>query len=646
MRIHSFLSTFLLIIQIGNVNASELNAKIFHYLENKDYINAQRLANSTNDIAIKNIVLSQKFLKSEAKKNNFSEIVNFLRLNPQWPSRKKIIEQAELSINHNTNHAIIYKWFCANQPLTANGYKYYAIVLPEFINNQEEIAIALRKGWIRGNFTALEEKAYFHKFSKYLRASDHAKRIDEHLWRGDVAEARRSLHYVDNKHQHMFKAEIAAIAGNNHSDEYFAGVAPQYYTSGLFYRYLKYKEKQTPDKSVLKLFGKAPNDDKHGHEWWRLRAYYGREFMKLKDFVSAYKIVANHSATAPADISDAEFLSGWLALRFLKKPDLALKHFEKFMTVVKQPMSLSRGSYWLGRTYDVKGDKTSANKHYKHANEYIYTYYGQLANIELRENKIILKLTPKPTIHHHANLEKDPIVRAAKLLIKYNKPELAKTYAKTAMECIKSPAEILLLAELIKVCSKSYNMVEFAKSASHNGVLLTNYAYPTPYNLTNTGVDPALTYAIIRQESVFNQYARSPANAFGLMQLIEGTARANAKDLGLKFDLSKLTQDSTYNIKLGTNNLKLLLKDRKGSYILSIASYNADGRHITKWTEIFGDPRQMQNLHDIVDWIELVPFYETRNYLQRVFENIQVYRAKITGSNELRLKQDLMRGHL
>lgn len=650
MKIQLKLSIILITLPLfmaSSIAQSQVS-EVFSYFNNKEWQKAEELARSCGNKPLLKIVLSEKLLDENYKSNNFEAAIQFIHNNPHWPGNRNLKEKAESYLNYNTNQKIIFAWFNGNKPQTSKGYKFYALASAKFIQDQSTLASIIRNGWIYGDFTSEEEKKYYHDFHQYLRPGDHLKRIDEHLWRANILEARRSLHLVSKDYQKTVKAAIASIQKDPAAEELFNNVPETKYIAGLLFHYLKYKEKDEPDDKIVKIFAKFNKDQLHGHALWRLQAYYAREFIKQKDYQSAYKIASKSLATRAADVSDQEFLAGWLALQFLKKPDVALTHFNRFNQIVKQPISKARGAYWLGRSFEAKGDSKQANNFYQKASKYSYTFYGQVASTELKQDKIILPSKPKAEIAHKKNIENNEIVIAAKLLIKYGMPDLGQKYAKVAISQASNKAEMMLIADIIKSNDHPYYMVEVAKTACQNHTFIKDYAFPTPYQktLVNSPVENALTYSIIRQESVFNQSAVSTAKAMGLMQLIKTTACSTAKAIAVKCNITRLTKDPAYNILLGTHQLKQLLKERKGSYILAIASYNTASHNVDKWIKLFGDPRTMKNLREIIDWLELIPFYETRNYLQRIFENIQVYRSILDKSNKLRLKEDLMRSEI
>jgi soluble lytic murein transglycosylase len=472
--------------------------------------------------------------------------------------------------------------------------------------------------------------------------SDHIQRIDEHLWKSDIKAAQSSLKYVNNsRYKDSFKAQIAIINGLPNANELFNAVPMRYYTSGLLYRYLDAKKTTKPTHQDIALFKKVKNYHKHSAKWCRLQSYYAREFIDYKNFANSYKIISLPFAVSDDTIKEQEWLAGWLALSFLHKPDIALTHFKRFIKVARTPISLSRGFYWIARCYDAKGEHKLANKFYSQAAGYSYTFYGQAANIEIKNKKLVFPKKPLVTTKDKKAIESNDIVKATKLLIKYGKSQLAVIYAKAAIENATCPGEIVLIADIIKATNNVYHTVDVAKIASQCNVFIIDYAFPTPYKIPNLPIDSYLTYSIIRHESLFDHFAVGGAEDMGLMQVTKTTACETAKSINIKCDIARLTGDPLYNIKLGTHHFKKLLEDHSGSYILSIAAYNAGNHRIKAWIERFGDPRTAKNMRQVIDWIELIPYAGTRNYVQRVFENIQVYRSILNKNSQLQFKQDL-----
>ncbi|XVN40934.1 MAG: transglycosylase SLT domain-containing protein [Rickettsia endosymbiont of Argas persicus] len=613
----------------------------FIYVDQKDWLQAEQLAREINNKALLKIVLSQKFLDTNYPDNNFKQVIKFLGNNPNYPQNKLLEEKAEEYLNDNTDKKVIYEWFNKHPPLTGKGYKFYALAASSLVKDQKVLLLIIKEAWIYANFSPEEEKEYYNKWGKYLTANDHLERVEEHLWKGDTRSAEQSLKYVAPGYCNSFKAQIAIIKDPSNAAKFFKSVPEKYYTSGLLYHYLDSKKKEKPVAADINLFKKAKNNRKHFAKWCRLQLYYAREFIDYKDFANSYKMAALPFANCPDTIREQEWLAGWLSLSFLKKPDQALGHFNKFIKIVKTPISLARGYYWLGRCYEAKGDKQTAKKFYEQAAKFSFTFYGQVANIELNKTNLVLPPTPVITAEERRAIENKEIIKAIRLLVKYDKNKLAVTYSKAAIKETKNPAEILIIANIIKATNNTNHMVEVAKVAAQNNVFISDCAFPTPYNLTGSPIDSHLAYGIIRQESVFDHKAVSSANAMGLMQLIEKTACDTARSINAKCNIAALTKNPEYNIKLGTHHFKQLLGDHQGSYILSIASYNAGSHNVVKWIDRFGDPRNIKDMRKIIGWIELIPYRETRDYVQRVLENIQIYRTILNKNSKFDFKKDL-----
>lgn len=611
-------------------------------IDNKNWLKAENLAHLSGDKALTKLVLSQKFLDIDYQANNFKDAVNFIKNNPHWPQISKLQKIAETYLNNNTTKKLIVDWFHHHHPKTAKGYKFYAFAASELVKDPNILQPIIKNGWVYGDFTKEEQKQYLLVHSKHLTQHDHVRKIDYLLWNERIEEAKKLIHFAPNSYKEAFFATIASIQNAEDSDSLFRKIASKHYTSSLLFNYLKYKKKSGPDKEILLLFQKIIPEPIYAKEWCKLQIYWAREFLYIKDYQTAYKIITRQFAVDPEDLREAEWHAGWIALRFLHKPTFAQHYFNRFQKSVTTPISLARAYYWLGRCAMAKGDKPKAVELYKLASNYSYTFYGQIASIELKENKIVLPISPKIADNYQQTVRKNEVVRAIEYLINYKKIELAKSYLQSALTQL-SKSETLYLLQLVKQSNNLYYTTEFAKLASQKQVFVKEDAFPAPFAmLSSKKVELPLTYAIIRQESVFNHGAVSSKNAMGLMQLIKDTACRTAKSIKIKCDVPKLTKDPHYNMMLGTSHLKDLLKERKGSYILSIASYNAGGHNVDKWINLFGDPRQMKDLHAVLDWLELIPFHETRNYAQRVLEGIQVYRTILNKKPNLQLKKDLL----
>lgn len=620
----------------------------FEYIKKKQWSNAENLARKLGDNALMKIIVSQEFLDPDYSGSSFEKITGFLQKNPGWPGSESLKSQGENLINGSTDKTAIYKWFKKNPPITGSGYKYYALATAEVISDPEQLAPVIKNGWIYGCFNKEEQSAFYNRFKKYLTKEDHIRKIDNMLWKGNITGARKSLHLVSGGYQKSFEAQIAMIESKKDPAKLFKQVPKEYYTSGLIYRYINFQKGHIPaSKEIAELIKIAKSRKDHGDDFWKLQSYLAREYIEHKRFNDAYLVATNHFAKSAANISDAEFLAGWLALRFLHKPKLAVSHFKEFGTVVKTPMSLARGLYWLGRAQAANGDKQGARKLYEQAAyQYGYTFYGQVATMELGAKKLYLPLGKIPaktlTADHYAHhIKNSDLLKATKIISKYSNNALARSYLDALINSAKTEEEITAIT-LSMQDHKLHHKVWFSKGAIGKHVFMSHIAYPTPYKVSHLPTEAAFTYSILRQESVFDQFAISSASAMGLMQIVKPTACDTARKLKLKCDVKRLTNNPDYNLQLGSHYLAQMLSKYQNSYILTSASYNAGPGRINKWLGIYGDPRNLKDPHKVLDWMESIPFAETRNYVQRVLESLQIYRAILTKGNKFDLKQDLL----
>lgn len=641
--VSTILSIIFLLCLSLNVYADSKGEALKH-MQRQEWSEAINHAKKSGDKTLLKVILAHKFQNADTKCNHFEDIIVFIKNNPNWPNKTKLLEAAELSITENTNPHNIVAWFKVYPPTTGYGKKFYAIAASKAIKDQLLLQKIIKNGWIHGDFSLEEQNAFLKKHKTLLTPHDHAHKIDYLLWEGNTKQASVLMPLIDQNSAKLFKTAIAMERNGTNADHIFANATNnQKHSSILLYQYLKSHLKDDHIcERLADLAANAPADHAHASEWWKVKVRILREQIKHKRYKAAYNIAANHHAVSSEDVSDAEFLAGWLALRYLKQPSLALTHFHRLKKVVKTPISLSRAKYWLGRTELALGHKEAAHKWFRDAATYYYAFYGQLALLELGNKAITLPKKPQITDKHHVNLGQNEFARAAKMLTHYNMDDLAIPYVKAFLVQTRDPAEVLLAIDYIREKKSLSHIVSLAKAASYNGILLVNDAFPTKHKISGKFIEPALAYAIIRQETLFDQHAISNRNAHGLMQVLPTTACSTAKTLQMKCKPAKyLLTDTIYNTTLGTKTFKDYLDKCGGSYILAIASYNAGPHKAPEWSETYGDPRKMKTMHQVVDWIEKIPYGETRNYVQRVLENLQVYRAILNKKSTLRLAEDL-----
>jgi soluble lytic murein transglycosylase len=378
-------------------------------------------------------------------------------------------------------------------------------------------------------------------------------------------------------------------------------------------------------------------------EWWIERRLLARKMIDTGEHRTAY-LIARDAALPTRDIykTEQEFTAGWIALRFLTDPALAAQHFARIGVGSVNPTTLARAGYWQGRAAEAAGRSQEARTAYAAAAEQSTSYYGQLARAKLGMPQLDLNDPPNARSRGVERLE---IVRAVKLLFDLDERDIAIPIFADMGEN-GDPDALVGLGELTSRYGYARGMLLVGKAALNRGLPFDSYAYPVtgipPYSPIGPEVEKSVIFAIARQESAFNPGDVSPAQAYGLMQVTPDAGRYVCKRAGVPFDLARMKNDSAYNAALGAAELGGLLEDFRGSYIMTFAAYNAGRGSLKKWIDRYGDPRDPKV--DAVDWVELIPFSETRNYVQRIMENLQVYRARFGGGTRLQIEADLHRG--
>ena len=367
-----------------------------------------------------------------------------------------------------------------------------------------------------------------------------------------------------------------------------------------------------------------------------------RDDFSQRAWRDAYDLASRHNLDAgSSDYANAEFICGWLALRHLGQPKVALAHFKHLYESVKTPISKSRGAYWIGRTYEALGDKASAREWYETGSAYPTFFYGQLSVAKLYPGDGLRLPEPEVSASARAAFERGALPHIVRSLNAIGEQDRAARFLKTLANSNDSREDFILTDDLARSLGKPNLEVSVTKVANQKGFTLGSRGFPVTAMAKGSNPETALALGIIRQESEFRADAKSQAGALGMMQLMPSTARGLANRAGIGFSDNDLLRPD-YNVKLGREYLGDRLDEFSGSYILAIASYNAGHGRVREWLDIYGDPRSPSV--DPIDWIETLPVYETRNYVQRVLENTQVYRAKLAqGKVPLQIVSDLTR---
>jgi len=384
-------------------------------------------------------------------------------------------------------------------------------------------------------------------------------------------------------------------------------------------------------KDAATLILSVPHDPAHlvdGDAWWTLQRGVARKLLDQGETQLAYRLCAAHTAMTNSMRIEEEFEAGWIALRFLNDPESAAQHFKTASLLAETPISIARAAYWEGRTAEVSKDADAAARakdFYATAAAQSETYYGQLAR-----ERLGLKSIPIRDFEPAASgAARDESIRAVELLYALGEKDMAYALAYAAAQLMTSESQLAALAKIVAVQRDAHASLTIGKILAQRRIPMDSLAFPTygvpNYDPVENSASTAVVYAIARQESAFDPKAVSSAGAKGLMQMIDSTAKRTADKEGLAFQPDKMMNDTAFNAKLGAAHLGELLEEEKGSPILVFAAYNAGGHRVSQWIEAYGDPR-LPNI-DPIDWVERIPFNETRNYVQRVMENLTMYEA-------------------
>ena len=609
----------------------------FKEIENKRWQTALKLSKKARDKTVFELI-NYLYLKRPSNSASFYDYTSFINNNPNYPriSRLRYLAEHKINIRSSSPRSII-KWFNGEPPLSDYGkIKLGEIYIQE--GDYETGAKLIKEGWIKARLSKSDLRYLRKKYKKIITVDDNIKRADWHAWEGKHWDVQRMLRYLPKDETLLYRARQLLISRSYGVDEAIAKVPDKYKNNiGLQYDRAKWRRRRGRLFPSLEIVLNTPKDPiklVRPDKWWKERKILSRSLIYKKKHAMAYKVSSNHSLLDGPEYADAEWLSGWIALTFLDDPNLALQHFKNFYKSVGYPISLSRGSYWIGRAYKKIGNDKKSEEFYKEASKYLNTYYGQLAFNELYpDGSFSLDEQPKVSEKYKKEFYKNPLIKTVKLLHELDKTKYSKDFLKhLALLNIEKGSEILAGKLAIEITRYDF-AIQIAKNASYEKRFLNEINYPiiqTPKVVNKKAMPKSeLVLAVIRQESEFDQRANSYAGARGLMQLMTYTAKLVAKQAKLPYVKSRLKSDPEYNIKLGSFYLAGLLEEYEGSYPFALAAYNAGPKRVKYWKKINGDPQKGKI--DYVNWVELIKFKETRNYVQRVLENINVYRYILSG---------------
>lgn len=550
---------------------------------------------------------------------------------PDWPGMKKLRQNSEraLASEKHSPKAIVAA-FGASQPETIEGARALADAQMA-LGNKAGAAAAIVPLWRSAKLDASEEAAILNRYGSAIPRAIQCERMEAMLYEDRLRSAERVAGPCGRPRLY---AAFAAVTRKQEDAWSRLSAVPKGERSDAFYfakaRHLRWQGKyHEAAKTLLAAPEKSGRIDPDA--WWFERRVLSRELLDINQPALAYRVVSEHGGGKAGTRIDASFHAGWYALRFLGEPKRAATHFRNILLRAEGPISRARGYYWLGRAVEASGG--GPQEYYAQAARYDVAFYGQLAAAKLGRNRLSVDF-PKPSDADRATFSRRHAVQAIERLEAAGHEHRARQlYFDLARE-LTSPGELALLAVKAERSKGHYMGLKVGKIAASRGLDIGALAHPIgaiPAQAQIGGSDKALAYAIARQESEFNAGAVSHAGARGLLQLMPGTAKQMARKAGLAYNSRRLTSDPAYNAILGTHYLGEQLDRFDGSMILTFAGYNAGPRRASEWIQRYGDPRG-KSVESVIDWVERIPFTETRGYVQRVMENYQVYRMRLTGT--------------
>jgi soluble lytic murein transglycosylase len=564
----------------------------------------------------------------------FERYATFVRANADWPSIPLLRRRAEAKLWQDRRNAATVRWFLQGRPTSALGRLALARVLMgegDRVNAEREV----RAVWHSAELSSELEASILEAFHDVLSPADHRARMDWRISARDFGAATRAAKRLGDDEVAIVKA-CAAIEADSSKGAVLLDAVPGDARKDLGHALcrLHWLLRRDDIAAAAKLVLAASPEDlarQDTDEWWRQRRLLARKLIDLGDAKTAYRVV--HEAVPPANPyyrAEFHFMAGWIALRFLADPNTALEHFAHVDEGSADPIVRARAGYWRGRADEAAGQFEAMRAEYDAAARYPTAYYGQLARARLGVGEIAWPTTPSQALSASGR----ELLRAASILYAISERDLATSFVADLAEESSDVATLAALGRLTASYNDARAMLLIGKTALARGLALEEYAFPDigvpPYSPIGSSLDLCIVYSIVRTESAFDQHDTSPAKAVGLMQVTPEAGRDTAKRVGVAYDWDRLVTDPVYNTQMGAAEVAALLKEYRGSYVMAFAGYNAGRGRVREWVVQHGDPRDPKV--DAVDWVERIPFSETRNYVQRVMENLQVYRARFGAS--------------
>jgi soluble lytic murein transglycosylase len=586
-------------------------------------------------------------LRSDDADMDFPRYAAFIAANPSWPSIVTLRRRAEAILwQQRVEPDAVLRFFAAEAPRTAKGR--FALARAMLAQGNTAGAQAeVREAWRGDGFSAELEAQARVAFGELITAADDKARMDARFYVEDEDGAMRAAQHLGATELAIARARSAVINKSSKAKALLDAVpAAARHDAGYLFSHIQWLRRSDKIAEAGHLMLAAPRDPaqlRDVDQWWIERRLIARKLLDLGEVKTAYEIARDAAPPKNENYrAEHEFTAGWIALRFLHEPSVALAHFARVGTAVSNPITLARASYWQGRAAEALGRQQEAKTHYEAAARYPTAYYGQLARARLGLAELPLR-NASDAGGERRGLE---VARAIEILYAIDARDLIAPMVADLADKATDSAALATLAEITTRHEDARATLLLGKIALGRGYPMDHYAFPAfgipKYSQIGPEVEACVVYSIVRQESAFNARVVSSAHALGLMQVTPAAGKYVAKKHNVVFNQQRLLNDTAYNAQLGTAELGGVINDYRGSYILAFASYNAGRGRVNEWLGKYGDPRNPKI--DPIDWIERIPFSETRNYVQRVLENMQVYRARFGGGSRLMIEADLHRG--
>ena len=623
-------------------DAAAFNAAV-RAANRENWAAAQEFAGQVSDAVTFDVI---EWMRLRAGVEDLGKYVAFLEKNWDWPGLKLLRRTGESALTEDVPPSEILEFFKMQEPQTANGsirlaQAFQQLGLP---NNARAVII---RAWRDLDFSKEEQSEVLEHFADLLSAH-HVARIDNLLWDGRTEEAERTLHLVDSDHRVLFRTRMALRRGETGVDARIRSVPAHLKNDpGLAYERLLWRNRAGNFNSANEiLLERSVSAESLGRpeKWAQERHRLAHRMMRANKAQTAYRLASSHFLEEGPEFANLEWLAGYLALRKLNDRKAAIRHFQNFTAAVDTPISNGRAGYWLGLAFQAEGNSAAAHSAFEYSAQFQTSFYGQLA-AEKIDAKTDRSLIGNRTIldASKSNLNNDPVVRAALLYHHSGNPPFSAWFMAHRAETL-DERQTAQLAAIARLHGAEFSAIKVAKEGLKRGHANIRYLFPlTGIEKYELPVPAELALAVARQETEFNPLAASPAGALGLMQLMPRTGSAMAKRIGITGSPSVYLRNNRKNVLLGSEYISARLEDYTGSYIMAFAAYNAGPGRLKDWLGEFGDPRS-PNI-DPIDWIEHIPFSETRNYVMRVMEAVTVYRMRLSGTaHPIRITVDLERG--